>query len=682
MTSLLQPFLRQLGYALLEHHGGGAYSLLTPPPSWFTELWGIQCVTHERFSLAEKSSFLEHFLSEAESYWKSHTPGACDSGIWIEKAPSGKEIPLQATALSLEGKSLLALQSPDPQYHAQAQLLQSARTSALEHEHLLREIQKKEILLHCIVHDLSQPLSAMRGSLECLGSEADPERAAKFIELGKNASEQQELMIREILQTFSADLQTTLEAEKQSNGAPDLLVVAQEAMASFAPAFAAKGVNLTLDPRVTLNANWRVRGEQTRLRRIFTNLLENALRYSPSGGRVTVGMEDSGDYRQVSIDDEGPGLPPDLRPAQIFALFGQGKEGGGKAGLGLYFCRITVERWGGTIGCASLADVGSRFWFRLPKAQASDVPATVELAAHKASPEKNNAAAQRSCMRILLADDQEDIRSLTTIQLERSGHHVTSVPDGKTALKAAQRDRFDVALLDEEMPGLTGVQVARAICENANTKEGRPILIALTGNNSPEDRERLRAAGFDAVIAKPFHLETLATLLRDPTHIPPDATIHDSVSGSEPGSVEDILKRIGGDKKLLCQMIATFQHDTPKRMATIKNMLKRKDGVELSSHTHALKGSVSIFGAVHARQHCQALQDLGRIDDFAEANRVYPLLQEEIAKLLEKLRGYAEQAGARPVAKIAGAESRAKTAKSPRRSPGKKRRKPGLRRKK
>jgi protein-histidine pros-kinase len=285
-------------------------------------------------------------------------------------------------------------------------------------------------------------------------------------------------------------------------------------------------------------------------------------------------------------------------------------------------------------------------------------------------------------MRILLADDQEDIRSLTTIQLERSGHHVTSVPDGKTALKAAQRDRFDVALLDEEMPGLTGVQVARAICENAKTREGRPILIALTGNNSPEDRDRLRAAGFDSVIAKPFRLETLATLLRDPARIPADAAPPDQAPSSEPGSFDDILKRIGGDKKLLCQMIATFLHDTPKRLAAIQKMLKRGDGVELSSYAHALKGSVSIFGAAHARQHSQALQDLGRIGDFAEANRVYPLLQEEIAKLLEKLRGYAEQAGPRPAAKIARAKSRAKAARSPRRSPGKKRRKPGTRRKK
>src|SRR6516162_1515922 len=109
-------------------------------------------------------------------------------------------------------------------------------------------------------------------------------------------------------------------------------------------------------------------------------------------------------------------------------------------------------------------------------------------------------------MKILFADDQEDIRTLTTHQLERSGHTVLTVPNGKEALEAAQREKFDVLLLDEEMPAMSGTQVARMIRAQEAASGGRVFLVALTGNNTAQDRERLLAAGFDAVVGKPFRL--------------------------------------------------------------------------------------------------------------------------------------------------------------------------------
>lgn len=282
-------------------------------------------------------------------------------------------------------------------------------------------------------------------------------------------------------------------------------------------------------------------------------------------------------------------------------------------------------------------------------------------------------------MRVLLADDQEEIRRLTTFQLERDGHHVTSVSNGKDALATARRDSFDVLLLDEEMPGLTGIQVARDIRGNPQSLPNRPILIALTGNSAPEDRDRLLAAGFDSVLAKPFRLEALTSLLSDPAHIPPDPS---SILPAEPGSLEDLLKRIGGDKKLLRQMISTFLRDTPKRLAAIRLALKKKDGSQLASNAHALKGSVSLFGPSPAYQHSEALQQFGRASELRHASRLYPRLQEEIAKLLEKLRGYAKETGTRPLSVTVRAKSKPVAADKSRRSPNRKLHKSGARRKK
>jgi signal transduction histidine kinase/HPt (histidine-containing phosphotransfer) domain-containing protein/ActR/RegA family two-component response regulator len=669
MSSPLQAFLRQLGYALFEYLGDGQFALLVVPPAWLSQLWGPDIAVQQSVSLGETSSFLEGFLSEAVDFWGASQPDSLDSGAWIEKSASGVEIPLQATALRLENRPILAVFSPGPQYQERVRILQTARGSALEHEMLLREIQKKEILLHCIIHDLSQPLSVMSVALDSVSGERISPRTAEFIELGRRAGDQLQSMIREVLQAFSADLGATLDTETSANNSPDLFHVARWVAESQSPPFAAKNVRIKL---ALPNApeQCRILGEESRLQRVFANLLENALRYSPAGSRVTLGAEIDDGFCKAYVDDQGPGLPRDLTPAQIFGLFSKGKQSSGKAGLGLHFCRITVERWGGTIGCVSWPEKGSRFWFRLPLAAAQDLRTRGERTVKVPASSRDPATLPRKSMRVLLADDHEDIRKLTTYQLERSGHLVTSVSNGKDALDRAQRDCFDVILLDEEMPGLTGVQVVGAIRKNSASPSSRPVLIALTGNSSSQDRDRLLAAGFDSVLGKPFHLETLTALLSDPSCIPPDAS---SIPLPQPGSLDDLLKRIGGDKKLLRQMIATFLRDTPKRLAAIHSALKKNDSVRLASSAHALKGSVSIFGPSPAQLHAEALQNLGRSSALRQATRLYPLLQEEIAELLEKLRGYAKQIAGKPLSASARAKSKPVAAGKPRRSPDRKR---------
>jgi signal transduction histidine kinase/HPt (histidine-containing phosphotransfer) domain-containing protein/methylmalonyl-CoA mutase cobalamin-binding subunit len=662
MNTLLGNFLKQSGFVLLERHEDGSFGLLSEAPEWFAQFWP-DANSEARVSMQENSPFLANFLVDAEIFWNSGRFGMCESGTWIETNAGGEQTALEARAMHLDGKQVLAIFSPDTQYQEKAQLLQTARNSQLQQEKLLREIQKKEILLHCIVHDLSQPLSAMRGSFDCLALENDPESTAKFIELGKHASEQQESMIREILSAFAADLQADLNAERNINSAPDLLSTAKEAASTISPAFSAKGVRLSVIDKNSGQTNWRVRGEETRLRRIFTNLLENALRYTPANSGVTIGVEDEGAFLKAYVDDEGPGLPTDLRPVEIFALFGKEKKDGGKAGLGLYFCRVTVERWGGSIGCASLAELGSRFWFRLPKAPLNGIGSAMKKAEESKDDRKRMKQENRRRLRILLADDQEDIRVLTTHQLQRGGHQVVVVGNGQAAYESAQTGNFDIIFLDEEMPVLTGVETVRAIRDFQRGKGVSNIIVAFTGNNTPEDRVRLMDAGFDAVVGKPFRLESLDAFLHDPTDIKSVGSPPDERPFKSGASLEVLLQRVGGDEKLLRQMIRTFLRDTPKRLEIISKALKRKSGTDLAYYAHALKGSLGIFGAFEAVRQSQSLQDLGRLCDFEESGRVFGLLQEEIAKLRQNLRGYAKEAKAQSSAVGKEVQSKAKKAK-------------------
>ena len=161
-----------------------------------------------------------------------------------------------------------------------------------------------------------------------------------------------------------------------------------------------------------------------------------------------------------------PGLPPDQRPDQLFALFSKGKSHAGKAGLGLYFCKITVERWGGAIGAETRERGGSRFWFRLPRAAQSTqndatAPRDETNPWKKKKPHKLKKA--EKSLRILVAEDAELNRDLIIELLKKRGHVVEGVADGRQALAALEKHDFDVVLLDEEMPGMTGLQTTAAI---------------------------------------------------------------------------------------------------------------------------------------------------------------------------------------------------------------------------
>lgn len=258
-------------------------------------------------------------------------------------------------------------------------------------------------------------------------------------------------------------------------------------------------------------------------------------------------------------------------------------------------------------------------------------------------------------MRILLADDQKEIRLLTTAHLERSGHQVVAVANGLEALHALQREPFDAVLMDEDMPVMNGLQALRAIRERG-TEFAPKVLIALTGYNTEPDRERLLRAGFDSVIGKPFHLDELDALFKDSDEKGPSGEVKKALPAPARAPIANLLERVGADEKLARTIVTTFLRDTPKRMAGIQKALQRKDSETLASLAHALKGSISLFGAEAARNYLQQLQDLGFAQDFPGLARVYEQLKEEIAELEESLRGYAGQKSPRS----SGASTRTK----------------------
>jgi signal transduction histidine kinase/DNA-binding NarL/FixJ family response regulator len=626
--SIASSLLESEGYAAFEYLGDANFQVIGTPSKFWLELVGEAVAPGALFQLADRMPFLESFLPDAAQCWDSEGDGRVESGSWIERVGGGRELALEASAFRIAGKRILLIRNPQKQFAEDVQLLQKARESALGHERLLREIQKKEILLHCVIHDLSQPLSAMRGCFSLLAAEKLSPKLRGLIEIGQRQSRNQEDLIRGILQAFSAELTAQETIHRDAAHAPDLARCAQEIAKDFSAAFAARGARIEWDAHVDLGRNWQVVGDESRLRRIYTNLVENALRYSPAGSTVTLGVVADGTDLRAYVDDEGPGLPAGESAARLFGLFSKGKEGGGKAGLGLYFCKITVERWGGAIGCENRPGRGTRFWFRLPRAEGpiGEPPIAPTQFATGSSPGAVNAKKSVRPLRLLLAEDSPVNRQITALLLEKRGHKVVAVENGKDALAQLEKQGFDAVILDEEMPQMGGLEAARAI-RKMEARIGRHIpTVLVTGNGSEAARVRSREAGLDAHIAKPFLDEELFRTVESlcgGVGIGEGASAPDTSRGvAEVFNAEDLLKRVGGNPTVLRELARIFLEDTPKRRSAIRKAISRQDGEALASAAHALRGSVAMLGATEIAADAGKIEEMGRNGRITEAGKI------------------------------------------------------------
>jgi signal transduction histidine kinase len=349
---------------ILERSDRGDFRPLGQTPDWCAGVLPSEAASAGSLAPQTIFSFLEYFLSEAERFWADAAGGELRSGIWAETSPDGVELHLAATACVVARKKILLIRRLEQEFDQLQRVYQKGRELLLTQERLLAETSKKEILLHCIIHDLAGPLSGITGTLEVLEGEKLTAQGAKFVELGRRAARQQARLIDDLLATFRAETGALDTIDPDPAHAPDAVACARDVLDSLLPAFAIREVRGRVNVDPELPERVLVSGEKGRLERIFHNLVQNALRYLPAKGTVTIGFQREGSAVRITVEDEGTGVPPEIVP-QLFQKFVRGGGNRGKSGLGLYFCRISVEQWGGAIGCEPRPEGGTRFWFRL-----------------------------------------------------------------------------------------------------------------------------------------------------------------------------------------------------------------------------------------------------------------------------------------------------------------------------
>jgi PAS domain S-box-containing protein len=369
--------------------------------------------------------------------------------------------------------------------------------------------RRKDEFLATLAHELRNPLAPIRNAVGLLQlqSSGDPE-----LEQARAIIDRQVQQMVRLIDDLLDVSRITRGKLTLRRGRVSLADVLGNAVETSRPLVEEAGH--TLEVRVPSEAVY-LDGDLTRLAQVFANLLNNAVKYTERGGRITLAAERTGDTVVVAVRDTGIGIAPEQLP-HIFEMFSQvtpalDRSQGG-LGIGLSLVRAIVELHGGTITASSAGPgQGSAFVVRLPVAVSEHAAAPDAALAPPAPP------APATPTRVLVVDDNPDAVESLAMMLRLMKHEVAIAHDGLEALETGAAFRPDVALLDIGMPRLNGYDTARRVRE---LEWGRTVvLIALTGWGQEDDKRRAREAGFDLHMTKPVDPHALQRVLADlPEH--------------------------------------------------------------------------------------------------------------------------------------------------------------------
>ena len=361
----------------------------------------------------------------------------------------------------------------------------------------------KSEFLATMSHELRTPLTGVLGMADLLAAERLSDKERHLVEEIRSSGRHLLDLLSNVLDLSRIE-SGKLELEHADFSIAELL----EAVRSLlAPQAVERGLTLAfeLDENVPLN----LKGDPTRLRQVLINLIGNGLKFTSRGevsARVSRQPEPDGHIRlRFEVRDTGIGIPQE-KQAELFKPFVQADSSTtrryGGSGLGLAISKRLVEAMGGTLGVESLPGVGSRFWFEVGLEPGDAAAAErAELDPAIVSPQH-----------ILLVEDVELNRRLLQMMLSAHGHEVVFATNGAEAVELVARERFDMVLMDVQMPVMDGVEATRRIRQMAGSAREVPI-IGLTANVLASEQERYLAAGMNACLTKPIDWTQLFAVL-------------------------------------------------------------------------------------------------------------------------------------------------------------------------
>src|ERR1700722_6411810 len=367
----------------------------------------------------------------------------------------------------------------------------------------LREAdRRKDEFLATLAHEIRNPLAPIRNELEVMRmARGNPD----VIEHSRAVMDRQLAHLVHLVDDLMDVSRITRGKLELRRAELALEAVLQAALETSRPLIEAARHDLILNmPRTPVY----VLGDLTRLAQIFSNLLNNAAKYTPPGGRITLTASEVDGKAVIQVRDTGVGITAEALPG-VFEMFTQANRDRGLApglGIGLALVHVLTEMHGGNVTAESDGlGAGSTFTVRLPMLQSSQIQA--------ADVGVQSAAAASVRRRILVADDNLDAAESLAMLLTMMGHEVRAAHDGAQAVEQAEQFRPDLILMDVGMPKVDGLQAATQI--RSMDWGASPTIVALTGWGQEADRKRSKEAGCDVHLVKPLDFERLSLLLTE-----------------------------------------------------------------------------------------------------------------------------------------------------------------------
>ena len=387
-----------------------------------------------------------------------------------------------------------------------AQLLVRERSARADSDKANR---LKDEFLATLSHELRTPLNAVIGWSRMLRSgRLDKESEAHALEVVERNAWAQKQIIEDIL-----DVSRVITGKLQLNLAPvDLKAVVEAALDAVRPALEAKEIKIETNYQDDFRI---IQGDSDRLQQVVWNLLSNASKFTPAGGRVTLDVNEIGNFAQISVTDTGPGVAPDFLP-HVFERFrqadGSTTRTHGGLGLGLAIVRHLVELHGGTISVSNV-EIGSGaiFTVKLPLPSGELRPESLDQVPRR--PEVPEILDLLD-LRILVVEDDHDALNLICMELTGHGAKVTGTESANEALELLEREKFDLLISDIGLPQTDGYKLIKQVRKQKN-EEGHTIpAIALTAYARTQDRLQALSAGYNTHVAKPVETHELVTVVK------------------------------------------------------------------------------------------------------------------------------------------------------------------------
>ncbi len=503
----MEALLRREGLVLLKAKSGQEALELLLQYDVALALLDVQMPGMDGFELAELMRgtertrqvpiiFLTAGASDSQRRFRGYGTGAVDflqkpieADILKSKAQVFFDLYRQRQEVSMQRDALLAIAEEN------RRLLVESQHYALA---LQEADQRKDEFLATLAHELRNPLAPIRNGLSLLNVSAEDKSAFKI----------KDMMLRQLAHLVRL-IDDLLDVSRVSQGKIELkkeIITVQSALQSALevskPLIEANNHHLTLN--VSDTPVW-VMADTTRLAQIIGNLVTNAAKYTPAGGKIDVSVTAQAQEAIIAVRDNGVGIPDSMLP-KIFDLFTQVEtsleRSQGGLGIGLALVKKLITMHGGSIAVESKGkNAGSVFTIRLPLVSAP--------AASAEKPKSINATIGHK--RVLVVDDNIDSAKTTGWMLETMGHEYRLCHDGESAVETAKEYLPDIILLDIGLPKMNGYDVCKTLRKDphfANT-----IMIAQTGWAQKKDRDQAEAAGFNYHLVKPVDWQKFSTLI-------------------------------------------------------------------------------------------------------------------------------------------------------------------------